>query len=503
MFGKKKSQQGKIEEPMAEPLSQVDDGGPEDARIGSINLQNPKSGERYWQRQVTKNSLISLIAVIVITVAIFTLLKLGTIGAGFDLYRLLAPQLSPWVVSCGGFLILLLLRELYLRRYANRVLLRQLSILSTNLQQINRRIGFELVNEMGQGEAGFTTLVAELRQLQDALSKSSKGRGNNDQNHDQDSLPEPLGIDKPPAKINKLFPSVKVAPMTSNSAKPTLAVTLQDRVSIESEDYGIDLQPLQPGKSSEPIFKIRQNQEQAATQSLNEAIAADRLELFLQPIMKLPQRRLSFQKCSAVITLENGEILEPELYRPFASESGMMATIDNMVLVRLIQIARRHMRMKSSSPLFCQISGETLREREFFNDFRGFMRRNIEMSSQLIFSLSQYDVERLDLKVEEELMELSRLGYRFSMNNCTRFDFFVADLSRKGFRFIEVNCNKLFSDQGLQSDPKSLKRKLDSGAIDLVVDGLDNEDLVLEMLDYNVDFGCGAIFGNAENAVDW
>ena len=92
-------------------------------------------------------------------------------------------------------------------------------------------------------------------------------------------------------------------------------------------------------------------------------------------------------------------------------------------------------------------------------------------------------------------MTLSKLGYRFLMSELQQFDFFVSDLSHKGFRFVEAEARHLVDHPLFIDDPRGLKRLLDPGAIDLIVDGLDDEDVILDMLDFNLDYGRGRAFG--------
>jgi EAL domain-containing protein (putative c-di-GMP-specific phosphodiesterase class I) len=49
-------------------------------------------------------------------------------------------------------------------------------------------------------------------------------------------------------------------------------------------------------------------------------------------------------------------------------------------------------------------------------------------------------------------------------------------------------------------DPRSLKRALDRGAIDLIVSGIDTDPMLLDLLDYAIDFGQGILFGEARPA---
>ncbi|MDI9408551.1 MAG: EAL domain-containing protein [Candidatus Pacebacteria bacterium] len=447
-----------------------------------------KQSHNLAQRSLARQSLITAALAVILTLCTALLLYYYTGSESIDLYSLLAPANSPLVVGFALLLLLFGLREAYLRRISQRSLSRQLAIISLNLDRLTRRIGLEQVNESGRGEVGMTTLLSDIRLLQEQLGSQAKVRGQFNRNHD---LPEPLGLDRLPDKGFSLHKTVQ---KPSPTPPPELAVKPQDRVTIESVDLGDELSPTKAGISAEPVFK-KPSSEATAVERLRAALAADQVELYLQPIVNLPQRRLCYHRCQAVIRMDNNEILEPEFYRPIATAAGMMAMIDNALLVRIIQLSRRLGRQKQPPALICPLSGDTLREREYFNDFRGFMRKNTELAPLLIFSIPQFVVDRLEPRVEEELVTLSKLGYRFVMSELQQFDFFVSDLSHKGFRFVEVEANYLFNHPLFADDPRGLKKLLDPGAIDLIVEGLDDEDVILDMLDFNLDYGRGKVFG--------
>ncbi|MCX8501031.1 MAG: EAL domain-containing protein, partial [Alphaproteobacteria bacterium] len=439
-------------------------------------------------------SILSAIMVIIGTGAAGYGIYYYTKSRSIDLYSLTFADYAPFVLAAMVFLLLLGWRETLLRRRTHALMLRQIGIISQNLDRLTRRIGLEPVTESGRGEVGMTTLLTDIRRLQEQLGKSQAVRGYPKKG---DDLPEPLGLDRAPPKTLSMQlgrGESKESAATSARASDSLAVSPQDRATIDSVDYGDELYPTKGGLSVEPVFS-KSPPELSAAQVLHNALAADQVELYLQPVLNLPQRRLGYYRCTAVVNLPSGERLEPEFYRPIAAASGMMAMIDNALLVRLIQLARRLSRQKQAPSLICPLSGDTLRERDFFNDFRGFMRKNTELAPLLIFSIPQFVVDRLEPKVEDELVVLSKLGYRFLMSEMQRFDFFVSDLSHKGFRFVETEAKTLVDHPLFVDDPRGLKKLLDPGAIDLIVDGLDDEDVILDMLDFNLDYGRGKVFG--------
>jgi cyclic-di-GMP phosphodiesterase, flagellum assembly factor TipF len=232
---------------------------------------------------------------------------------------------------------------------------------------------------------------------------------------------------------------------------------------------------------------------------VRDALDADRVDLFLQPIVSLPQRRTRFFKCEPRIRVEENIHLPPERYMPVAEREGLLAAIDNMLLFRAVQLVRRLRRRQNPVQFFCKISGETLNDRRFFMDFAGFMQDNRDLSSYLIFEMAQADVYKLTNQQQGEMIKLAKIGFRFSMDQITNPDLFVSDLNAQGFRYVKIDADTLIRRMG-RGDPRALKRGLDRGAIDLIVDDVDDEDRLIEVLDFAVDFGLGPLFGPPEPA---
>lgn len=67
----------------------------------------------------------------------------------------------------------------------------------------------------------------------------------------------------------------------------------------------------------------------------------NRVDLVLQPIVKLPNRRRVFFEAFTRIRDENGAILVPDQYIGIAERDGLIVAIDNMLLFRCVQLVRR------------------------------------------------------------------------------------------------------------------------------------------------------------------
>ncbi|GFZ77309.1 hypothetical protein GCM10011497_01210 [Elstera cyanobacteriorum] len=235
--------------------------------------------------------------------------------------------------------------------------------------------------------------------------------------------------------------------------------------------------------------------EELILDSVRDALNEDRVGLSLQPIVQLPSRRLSMYQCMAAIRTPEGTEIPPETYLPIAEQAGLLATINNMLLVRSVQFVRRMRRQRTQVAYVCEIVGETLRDRDFFTDFTAFMRENTDLAGSLHFQITQHDAYRMDARTDRELADLAKLGFRFVLDKVTNLDLFISDLSQKGFRYVKIDAPVLVEKLSKQPDPRVLRRNLDLGAIDLMVDGIEKDAQLVSILDYGVDFGQGALFG--------
>ncbi len=83
------------------------------------------------------------------------------------------------------------------------------------------------------------------------------------------------------------------------------------------------------------------------------------------------------------------------------------------------------------------------------------------------------------------------------MNEVTDLNFDPTGLARLGFRFIKIHVKNLLK-KNIIATPESIqnmKTSLDEAGIDLIIDGIETEQELIEVLDFNIDLGQGYLFG--------
>jgi cyclic-di-GMP phosphodiesterase TipF (flagellum assembly factor) len=232
-------------------------------------------------------------------------------------------------------------------------------------------------------------------------------------------------------------------------------------------------------------------------ETVREALRDDRVELFLQPIVSLPQRKRRFYECLSRLRAADGAMIMPEQYIALAERKGMISAVDNMLLFRCIQIVRRIQRKNQDVGFFCNLSAHTLADADFFADFVEFLESNDDLAPHLIFEFAQADFARWSEAGAPLLDRLAALGCRFSLDQVRRLDLDPAALAARHVRFIKIEAGPLLGE--LKRD-SGLLRALRRHHVDLVVEKIESEDSLLELLEYEIDFGQGYLFGEPRPA---
>jgi cyclic-di-GMP phosphodiesterase TipF (flagellum assembly factor) len=227
------------------------------------------------------------------------------------------------------------------------------------------------------------------------------------------------------------------------------------------------------------------------------AADANRIDLYLQPIVTLPQRKVRFYEALSRIRTEEGEIIPAADFIEVAELVGLMPKIDNMLVFRCVQVVRRLQLKSRDVGLFCNISASTLTDTIYFRQFLDFMEANRALAGSLTFEFTQEAYRAFGPLEHESLAALAERGFRFSMDHVTDLRLEAKELADRSFRFLKVPAKLLLNRAAsAQSDihAEDLADLMARNGIDLIGERIENESMVVDLLDYDVRFGQGFLF---------
>ena len=241
-------------------------------------------------------------------------------------------------------------------------------------------------------------------------------------------------------------------------------------------------------------------------ETVRAALAENRVDLFLQPVVSLPQRRTVFYESYSRLRDESGRVMMPAEYLAVAEPGGLITAIDNLLLFRCVQIVRRLAKQERRVGIFCNISMASLGDETFFPQFLELLTANRDLAGALIFEIGQ-DAFNARGSVEARNMgKLADLGFRFSVDKVTDLDIDLQDLSRSDVKFLKVGAQFLLDDlvevdgdivlgslPDLHAeDFAQLTRRY---GVDVVIEKVENERQAVDILELNIGFGQGHLFG--------
>ncbi len=233
-------------------------------------------------------------------------------------------------------------------------------------------------------------------------------------------------------------------------------------------------------------------------ETIRASLEENRVDLYLQPIVSLPQRKLRYYEALSRLRAEDGSVIMPAQYIKVAAPAGLMSVVDNLLLFRCVQIVRRLTQKSREIGVFCNISGDTLADAEFFPQFLDYMQANRDLASQIIFEFSQEAVLKAGAAGEMNLAHLAGLGFALSMDHVETLALDFVKLKSMGFRHLKVRADIItlgMNGAGASVAAEDFKKLLSRHGLNLIAERVEDEKTVVQLLDYTVDYAQGFLFG--------
>jgi cyclic-di-GMP phosphodiesterase TipF (flagellum assembly factor) len=292
-------------------------------------------------------------------------------------------------------------------------------------------------------------------------------------------------LDATQGAVSDLTEAIEKGALTQTETLTGEVRILEDLVQQMSDsiEARLAVAPLQDPRSAEGRKRQQSN---ALLQTVHEALTENRVDLYLQPVVTLPQRRTIFYESFTRLRDASGRIMMPAEYLSLAEGEGLLPAIDNLLLFRCAQIVRR-------------LSRQDRKVGVFFS-------QNRDLGQSLIFELGQATFDARGAVEARNMAKLADLGFRFSLDKVQTLDLDFADLQRSDVRFIKVAA-ELLVEQLLDLDGAApLPSMPDIRAADfaalterygvqLIAEKVETERQVIDILELDVTFGQGHLFG--------
>jgi cyclic-di-GMP phosphodiesterase TipF (flagellum assembly factor) len=240
--------------------------------------------------------------------------------------------------------------------------------------------------------------------------------------------------------------------------------------------------------------------------AVREALRENRVDLHLQPIVNLPQRRTCFYEGFTRLRRADGKVIMPTEFLAAAERANLLSVIDNMLLFRCVQIVRRLSERDRRIGVFCNIAMSSLEDDQFFGSFIDFMRENRDLAHAMIFEISVRAFRQRSDIASQNMGRLRELGFRFSLDKGEGLNFDLPELQAAGVKFLKINGERLLEEltpggerptSAITRDiaPEDVPALFVRYGIDLIAEKVEMEKSVIEILEFEIPYGQGHVFG--------
>lgn len=357
---------------------------------------------------------------------------------------------------------------------------------AVKLAELNQRHD-ELTREMAHARTDIDTLRNDLERTNQSIKDQAK------------KLATPV-IPRPASVVRKAQETISRMTTQRPAAQPVQKQSQKQSTSFKdlqamaatrrANDDTIDTTSAAPKFSPTVIAEL-----------LHHAVQHDRVETFAQPIVRLPSRRLAYLELYGRVRARAGVYLAADQYRHLAEEETLIAEVDHLLLTHALECVKADERREMETGYFINISSRALSAPGFMGELLGFIKNKRDLAPRLIFELQQAQFEALPPKYLAVIKALAQAGCRFSLDHVEKAQVDTAALESMNFRFLKIEAGRLMSLGSTEDGIKMVNRfkdRLEGAGISLIVERIETERDLREILDFEIDYGAGFLFGKPD-----
>jgi HAD superfamily hydrolase (TIGR01459 family) len=226
------------------------------------------------------------------------------------------------------------------------------------------------------------------------------------------------------------------------------------------------------------------------------AVEENRLDIYLQPMVTLPQRKVRFYEAVTRLRDDKDQISPPTISSPPPKRRADRQDRSHGDAALRAGAAPPDGAQQGCRRVLQRLGGDA-RQPANFAQCLDFLEANRALAPSFVLEFKQATFRNLGPTETEHLAALSQRGYRFSIDHVTDLRIEPRELADRGVRFIKVPAALLLDPkQSSTSDihPSDLSDLLGRFGIDLIAEKIEGERAVVDLLDYDVRFGQGFLF---------
>ncbi|MGH1455719.1 MAG: EAL domain-containing protein [Alphaproteobacteria bacterium] len=237
-------------------------------------------------------------------------------------------------------------------------------------------------------------------------------------------------------------------------------------------------------------------------ENLHKALSRNHIDIFVQPIVTLPQRKTAFYEIFGRLRISSGNYLPAHSYLKLAQEEKLRDRLDTLTFMESLDVLH-HIYRKSNNETKCfiNIKPSILRYHDYMSILLGMLKNHRNVAQSIVFEMPFRDYLTLSPQEQKVIDGLVQIGCCFSADHLSDIPTDLSMLRARGVTYIKVPAVELVkSSKDDKSFSAILRRKanLDQSGITLIAERIEDESALLCILDYDVAYGQGFLLGKPD-----
>ncbi|MFO1147642.1 MAG: EAL domain-containing protein [Alsobacter sp.] len=233
-------------------------------------------------------------------------------------------------------------------------------------------------------------------------------------------------------------------------------------------------------------------------EAVERALREGAVEVMLQAVVTLPQRRVRLYEAQARVRRSAGEALEGVRVERAAQAAGLARELDRFVLPHVIRVARHLAARGRDVPVVFRVGPTALLDAALFRMLAAAIARDSGLANHILFEVPLATFRHAEALELEALEALEGLGVRFVLDRVPDLVLEAHSLARRGVRFVKISAAVIIAaGQGkvpAEIHPADLAGYLARHGVSLVAAEVEDEATAVEVFEFDVPLGIGAAY---------
>lgn len=226
------------------------------------------------------------------------------------------------------------------------------------------------------------------------------------------------------------------------------------------------------------------------------AAAADSIELHLQAVVGLPQRRVRFYEALSRLRLADGRLLIPAEFLPVLERRGKATRFDEAAIARVLQVARHLAQRDAAAAVSFNLGAASIAEPGYLRGLDRVFAGWPDIAGRIILEIPQRVLKGLDLERLGALAAMTGRGVRLCVDRASDLRIDPGMLAERGVTYLKLPASLLLGEEAQRTDihAADLAALLARAGITLIAEKVESEDVVRELLDLDISLAQGFLF---------